>query len=138
MSHHLFAYGTLMCDDIMQDVSTCAIAGERALLQGFSRRVVTGQPFPALIESSVDQVQGILYRDVTDEAWLRLDQFEGSMYARREVAVRLDSGDIVTAEAYVIEPEYMGWVEDDLWDYQKFLSKGRKLFEANYAGYDAL
>lgn len=138
MTQHLFAYGTLMCDDIMLDVCTHSIKGESALLHDFSRRVVTGQPFPALIDSGGDQVQGVLYRNVPEDGWQRLDRFEGVMYARRAVPVLLDSGETVIADAYVIEPEYMGWVEDDLWDYQKFLSKGRKLFEANYAGYDAL
>lgn len=136
---NLFAYGTLMCDDIMQAVCTHAfVAGERALLLDYSRHAVIDQPFPALIESSGEQLWGVLYRQVPEDGWLRLDQFEGTNYARRAVRVQLASGDKVEAEVYVVIESYLGQVSAEPWDYEQFLEKGRQQFESGYTGYKAL
>lgn len=135
---NLFAYGTLMCDDIMQEVSAHSLAGERALLSGYSRRAVIDHPFPALIESKDEQVWGVLYRQIPEDGWLRLDKFEGVAYARRAVQVQLASGEVVEADVYVVEDAYRDMVSTELWDYEDFLEKGRQQFESNYAGYKAL
>lgn len=135
---NLFAYGTLMCDDIMQEVCTHALAGERALLSGYSRHAVIDQPFPALIESTGEQLWGVLYREVPEDGWLRLDRFEGVNYARRAVRVQLASGDKVEAEVYVVIESYRDQVSSEPWDYEQFLEKGRQQFESGYTGYKAL
>ena len=135
---NLLAYGTLMCDDIMQEVSTHAFKGERALLTGYSRRAVIDQPYPALIESDGEQLWGVLYREVPTDVWPRLDSFEGPNYARRAVQVKLASGEMLEAEVYVVEEVYRHHVSSELWDYEHFLEKGRQQFESNYAGYKAL
>lgn len=135
---NLFAYGTLMCDDIMQEVSTCALAGERAMLVGYSRRAVIDQPFPALIESTGEPLWGVLYREVSDDGWTRLDSFEGPNYARRVVQVQLASGEMIEAEVYVVLAGYLDQVSSEPWDYEHFLEQGRQQFESNYAGYKAL
>lgn len=128
----------LMCDDIMQEVSTLALAGERALLLGYNRRAVIDHAFPALIESTGEQLWGVLYREVSEDGWLRLDRFEGAMYARRTVQVQLVSGEMLNAVTYVVEDAYREMVSTELWDYEHFLDKGRQQFESNYAGYKVL
>ena len=47
---NLFAYGTLMCEDIMQDVAGCRLSCVPAELRGYSRRRVRGEHYPALVE----------------------------------------------------------------------------------------
>ncbi len=122
----------------MLDVSSQALVGEPALLRDYSRRAVTNQPFPALIHASGEEISGVLYRDVSDQAVRRLDRFEGQMYARQPVLVALASGEKVACETYVVEPEYLALVADGPWDFEHFKSEGRALFEANYAGYEAI
>ena len=46
---HLFAYGTLMCEDIMQEVSGCLPEHRRGFLKGYVRRRVKGQAYPGLL-----------------------------------------------------------------------------------------
>lgn len=60
------------------------------------------------------------------------------MYARRAVQVQLASGEMVEADAYVVEGAYRKMVSTELWDYEHFLDKGRQQFESNYAGYKVL
>ncbi len=43
----LFAYGTLMCEDIMQEVSSCLPEHRRGVPKGHARQRVKGQPIPA-------------------------------------------------------------------------------------------
>lgn len=129
---HLFAYGSLMCNDIMQGVCCQTLEHEAALLHDYSRRTVRARPFPALIEARGDQVEGVLYRGVSQEALLRLDRFEGQMYARQLVLVQLSSGDPLACEAFVIEPEYLGLVDDSPWDFEYFQREGRGRFEAYF------
>ena len=135
---HLFAYGTLMCPGIMRDVCALSLTGEEARLTGYSRRAIIGHAFPGLIESATECSPGILYRDVPLVAWDRLDRFEGAMYARRAVQVQLRSGDWVEADTYVVEAAYHSMLSAELWDYERFLESGRRQFESNYAGYEAL
>lgn len=149
---NLFAYGTLMVDEIMAEVCAQSVAGERALLRNFSRRAVHEQPFPALIAAAGEQVWGVLYRDLNDASVARLDRFEGEMYARHPVQVQLaaapqadtgadaDAGAAarVDAQVYVVEPAYHQLVSEQAWDYERFLQSGRQRFESGYRGYRAL
>ena len=88
---NLFAYGTLMCEDIMGDVSGCRLPSPSpGTLKGYSRWCVKGEPYPALVRDEKKLVEGMVYRNVPDSAWDRLDAFEGEMYERR--LVRIESG----------------------------------------------
>lgn len=108
----------------MLDICSQVLENEPALLLDFSRRAVRARPFPALIEARGDQVEGVLYRGLSDEALQRLDHFEGQMYARQPVIVRLPNGESVACEAFVIEAEYLGLVGDSPWDLERFLREG--------------
>jgi len=55
---HLFAYGTLMCEDIMQEVSGCLPEHQRAVLKGYVRRRVKGQVYPGLLQREANRVDG--------------------------------------------------------------------------------
>ena len=136
--NNLFAYGTLMCEDIMAEVSGCCLSYVSGTLKGYGRRSVKGEHFPALIPDAAGSVDGIVYRNVPEWAWARLDRFEGEMYARREVRVELRDGSIMPAETYVVHPEYQDQLEASAWDFEVFLSKGKTLFQNGYRGYRKL
>jgi gamma-glutamylcyclotransferase (GGCT)/AIG2-like uncharacterized protein YtfP len=76
---HLFAYGTLMYEDIMQEVSGCLPEHRRGVLKGYVRRRVKGQIYPGLLQSEANRFDGVLYLSVPASAWERLDRFEGEM-----------------------------------------------------------
>ena len=85
MSMHLFAYGTLMCVDIMHKVSACRPAHAPATLGNYRRCRVDGEVYPGVVGEQGGLVPGLVYFDVPAEAWARLDAFEGEMYCRRTV-----------------------------------------------------
>jgi gamma-glutamylcyclotransferase (GGCT)/AIG2-like uncharacterized protein YtfP len=134
----LFAYGTLMCEDIMRDVAGCLPAHAPATLKGYRRWTVKGEQYPGLAPDPEGRVEGVLYRDVSASAWERLDRFEGEMYARRMVLVELDDGRTVDAEAYIVKPECAGRLEDSEWDLAEFLRNGKAAFRRGYKGYQSI
>jgi gamma-glutamylcyclotransferase (GGCT)/AIG2-like uncharacterized protein YtfP len=135
---HLFAYGTLMCEDIMQEVAGCRTAAIRGTLRGYSRRRVRGEDYPGLRPHDAGCVEGEVYCDVPESAWKRLDLFEGTMYARRPVAIELEHGGRLAAEAYVVRDEYADRLEEAEWDFSEFLRRGKARFKAGYEGFESL
>jgi gamma-glutamylcyclotransferase (GGCT)/AIG2-like uncharacterized protein YtfP len=135
---NLFAYGTLMCDDIMRSVAGCALSQTYAVLRSYRRYAVKGEVYPALAASEGGLVKGVVYHDIPDTAWLRLDRFEGAMYARRFVNVVLADGRTESVYTYIIRPEFEGRLESTEWDFGAFLRTGKAAFETDYPGYGAL
>lgn len=135
---NLFAYGTLMCEDIMQEVSGCTLSHEPATLKGYSRRCVKGEHYPAIVPDREGRVYGVVYRNVPDSAWERLDRFEGEMYARKLVQVEPGEGAILLAATYVVQPEFLDRIETSDWDFAEFLRGGKARFQKHYRGYRSL
>ena len=135
---HLFAYGTLMCEDIMQEVSGSLPKHRRGVLKGYSRRLVKGQVYPGLLQREANRVDGVLYLNVPAAAWERLDRFEGEMYGRRTVSIEMNSGGRLTAETYIVRQEYVDNLEEVEWDFSEFLSSGKSKFRAGYIGYNSI
>jgi gamma-glutamylcyclotransferase (GGCT)/AIG2-like uncharacterized protein YtfP len=135
---HLFAYGTLMCEDIMREISGFRLSHEKGILKGYSRRSVKGEHYPALVPDETGRVEGILYRDIPDSAWERLDRFEGEMYERRLVQVGLNSGTILFAATYVARPAFLDQLDKSDWDFSDFIRNGKAIFQKHYKGYRSL
>ncbi len=135
---HCFAYGTLMCEDIMRAVSGHLPPHERAELADYARHPVVGEHYPGIRPRPGARVAGVLYRDLGSTALARLDAFEGEQYLRRSVTVRLADGSAVPAETYVFKPQYAHLLAPGDWDYDAFLRSGRGGFEAQYLGYTRL
>ena len=135
---HLFAYGSLMCADIMREVAGCDLPGAEAVLHGYRRVVVRGEQYPGLVPADGKSVKGVVYRDVPSSAWDRLDRFEGEMYIRQSVQVSLKHGGIVRADAYVVRPEFRDRLEDSDWAFDEFLRNGKARFQRYYRGYRSL
>ncbi|MBI5557361.1 MAG: gamma-glutamylcyclotransferase [Deltaproteobacteria bacterium] len=135
---HLFAYGTLMCEDIMLEVSGCRLPSVPGTLQGYCRRGVKGEHYPAIVPDSGGRVEGVVYLNLTPGAWRRLDGFEGELYSRELVRVGLEDGTSLLAAAYVLRPEFLDHLEQSGWDFADFLSHGKATFQKRYKGYHAL
>lgn len=135
---NLFAYGTLMCDDIMREVAGCDLSHLQGTLRGYRRRAVKGEHYPAIVSDGRSAVEGVVYRGVPDSAWRRLDAFEGEMYARHAVEVVLSDGTILLADTYVVVPAFLDRFDSSDWDLTGFLRDGKSRFQASYQGYRAL
>jgi gamma-glutamylcyclotransferase (GGCT)/AIG2-like uncharacterized protein YtfP len=135
---NLFAYGTLMCEDIMEEVSGCRLAGVPGTLKGYGRRSVRGEHYPALVPHEEGRVEGVVYRNVPDSAWERLDRFEGEMYVRQLVQIELNDGSTAQAATYVVQPEFLDLLDPTDWDFGEFLRNGKASFQRHYRGYRSL
>ncbi len=135
---HLFAYGTLMCDDIMHAVSGCSLPAAPGLLTGYRRWAVKGQGYPAIAPDATGQVEGTIYRHVPPAAWERLDRFEGEMYTRQPVAIAQQDGETVVAATYAIGAAFLDRLDGYEWDFAEFLRYGKARFQQHYGGYQAL
>jgi gamma-glutamylcyclotransferase (GGCT)/AIG2-like uncharacterized protein YtfP len=136
MSVHVFAYGTLMCADIMHAACGGLPIAERARLDGFSRHPVAGEEYPGIRRNAGASVHGMLYRDVTPAQIARLDVFEGPQYQRESTTAVLADGSTLVAETYVFADHQLDLLQDGDWDYTRFLERGRSRFEGRYPGFD--
>jgi gamma-glutamylcyclotransferase (GGCT)/AIG2-like uncharacterized protein YtfP len=112
----LFAYGTLVFPGVLRAVVGRLVPAERATLDGYLRRSVIGEIFPAIVEGDAqDRVSGVIYLGLEDHDWRRLDRFEGDLYERRRVTV--ESRDAFT---YVLAPPWRHRLASQPWDSDAF------------------
>jgi gamma-glutamylcyclotransferase (GGCT)/AIG2-like uncharacterized protein YtfP len=130
----LFVYGTLMAPRIMQLASGHQGPGLRAELAGYRRSRVRGEPYPGIAPSFGAAVAGLLYQGVAPAAVQRLDVFEGEMYARIELPVKVGE-DFRRAHAYVVRPDFEHLLEDRPWSFEAFMRDGFDRFVAAYRGF---
>lgn len=136
---NLYTYGTLMAPDIMQAVSGCILQSLEATLEGYRRFGIRGEKYPGIIRVKEGSVEGVLYLDVPPGAMARLDRFEGEMYRRETVMVHPSGGDKpLSAMVYVLKPEFTHLLTSEGWDFQNFLKHGKRVFEEEYDGFEAL
>jgi gamma-glutamylcyclotransferase (GGCT)/AIG2-like uncharacterized protein YtfP len=135
---HLFAYGTLMCDDIMAEISGSHHFPVSATLPGYRRMCVKGEHYPAMVLDAAGHVKGVVYLDVSGASWERLDRFEGEMYLRKTVQVERNDGHAVPAQTYVVRDQFVDYLVDDEWDFEEFLRENKGSFRRSYKGYRAL
>lgn len=137
MAMHVFAYGTLMCDDILS-VAAGGIPpppSEPAVLAGFSRHPVTGEDYPGIRRKAGARVDGLLYRELDATALARLDVFEGPQYRRESVTVTLADGRREVAQAWVFRDALDHLLEDGDWDFDTFLRERQGRFRRRYTGF---
>lgn len=135
-TRHCFTYGSLMWADIMARVCGLEFASEPASLAAHRRHPVQGQDYPGLRAAPGGLVPGRLYRDVTPDAWARLDAFEGAEYERADVVVALADGSTLPAQAYRFRAEFTGRLLPGDWDADAFEREGRQRFIARYVGFE--
>ena len=126
---NLFAYGTLMDADIMTEVSGGRFRSRKATLAGYVRKTVRGEVYPAIIRQADSCVDGMVYFDVSSQAFERLDIYEGELYDRQRVVVACDDGESVTAWTYVIAASEAHRLSTDDWSFENFLKKDKPHFQ---------
>ncbi len=138
MASDLFAYGTLMFDDILRAVTGCSLNGVHGLLRGYQRFVVRGEVYPAIAPKQGEMVAGVVYRNVPDAAWRRLDVFEGEMYRRTSVSIDCEDGRTTQAQTYVVKPEFAGRLSTTPWNPEEFRAAEKARFKSQYLGFQAV
>ncbi|QDU54741.1 gamma-glutamylcyclotransferase family protein [Aeoliella mucimassa] len=118
---HVFVYGTLLEPTMMQAVVGRLVASQPATLLKYVRSQLTGCYYPGMVPSDYHQVTGAVYCDLTDAELARLDYFEGPEYLRATVQPVLgESNQVVSAEAYLLQPSEQSRMLHLDWDVQHF------------------
>jgi gamma-glutamylcyclotransferase (GGCT)/AIG2-like uncharacterized protein YtfP len=141
MTQHCFAYGSLMCDDIMAAVCGVlpgTLTARPASVRDFVRHPVVGESYPGMVPGPTRSVTGIVYLNLPFTAWARLDAFEGEMYERQLVMVRVAGGASIEAETYVFRPQFAYRLAPGDWDFTAFMKEGKARFTTQYLGFDKL
>ena len=137
-SHTLFTYGSLMCTDIMAQVSGAELPPTPATLHDYARFCVQDEEYPGVIAQAGGTVAGILYQGIQPAHWKRLDAFEGEMYERCPVAVLLAAGQKIMADCYVFRSAFAHRLTKAEWDFAAFQRSGKSVFQHQYCGFKAI
>jgi gamma-glutamylcyclotransferase (GGCT)/AIG2-like uncharacterized protein YtfP len=134
-SHSLFAYGTLVFEDILEMVVGRTLPSLPAHIHDHVRYRVEGEVYPALIEKPGGRVDGRLYTGLDDHAIALLDRFEGDFYDRVEILAVTDDGISHRALTYRVRDEHAHRVTQELWAPSAFGEECRKRFLDRYQGF---
>ena len=135
---NLFAYGTLMCADIMREVSGIHSSPAPGVLNDYKRFAISGESYPALVPSKPAKTNGVVYRKIPSDSWQRLDSFEGEMYTRTTIEVILMSGSKIKAETYLLKTEFRDRLLHKEWDFEFFLAFKKREFVNSYNGFQMI
>ena len=122
---NLFAYGTLMDEEIMYRICGCRYPRQEAFLPGYIRRTIRAEVYPGIIPASGGTVDGILYFGLTNAAWDQLDRYEGDLYLRTPIIARARSGQEVSAWTYIVSPKSYFLLSEHNWSFSQFKDKFR-------------
>lgn len=130
----LFVYGTLMVPRVMEAVCGYAQPGVAAVLPNHRCRLVNGEVYPAIVPKQGEQVNGLVYRNLSDQELEQLDRFEGDMYRRGRVDIVIDR-QTTTAQTYLLAAAFRQLLSDTPWDLEHFMVDGIQYFIAGYDGF---
>ncbi|MDJ0786257.1 MAG: gamma-glutamylcyclotransferase family protein [Myxococcota bacterium] len=115
----LFVYGTLLFPEVLEAVADQRPRLEPAVLPGYARRGLRERVYPAIVPRSGEQVAGRLVHGLDDRGRERIDRFEGDLYRRLRVEVRVGDARLL-AFAYVLHPDRTGELLEASWDPEAF------------------
>jgi gamma-glutamylcyclotransferase (GGCT)/AIG2-like uncharacterized protein YtfP len=116
----LFAYGTLQLQEILTPIVGRSWPGSRAELADYRRYRLRGKPYPAIVAEAGASVVGLLYPGVTPLEIELLDRYEGELYERRLVTVRVGQL-LVPAFVYVLGEPHPAQLAVGEWDLETFV-----------------
>ena len=117
---NLFAYGTLIFDDVMMRVTGRTFQGRAAVLQGYARYGMMSGPYPGIVQKKGSAVEGKLYFHIDDDSLKRLDEFEGDQYDRIHVKVKDEKGRLQDALTYKVKDACAHQVSCEAWRPEQF------------------
>ena len=130
-----FAYGSLTFEEVMIAVTGKTHSRIKARLTGFARYRVSGETYPALVQSVGLSVRGIIYANVSPASFELLDRFEGEYYERQSVDVTKDDETGRSAETYIICEEFKHLLSQEPWDRKHFEKNHLNAFLSSYKGF---
>jgi gamma-glutamylcyclotransferase (GGCT)/AIG2-like uncharacterized protein YtfP len=137
---YVFTYGSLMFPQVWRAVVGRDFPTVEGNARGFAIFRVRDDVFPGIAEAS-DQshVRGVVYLDVDEASLMRLDQFEGDFYERRNLPIDCDDGARRNADAYVVPVANLKVLTAEPWDRDAFVATGGlEHFISRFQGFSRL
>jgi hypothetical protein len=127
-----------MFEDILFSVTGNRYKSEAALLRDYRRYAIRDEVYPGIAICRGDSVNGMVYFNLTEADWIRLDLFEGGMYRRDTIEVAFADGREAKAQTYVVRAEYSVRLSRSQWNPEEFLRSGKAQFQSQYRGFEIL
>lgn len=138
MPKHIFTYGSLMYPEVWQQLVKGNYDSCQANLNGYHRKCIHQQDYPAIFQdeaSSENQILGRVYFDVSPDDQVTLDTFEGEEYARLTERLFVPDLGEIEVEVYTIKPDFLHRVTEKDWDVEEFELEGLQRFLNQYKGF---
>ncbi len=134
---NLFAYGSLIDAEIMFTVTGGQYASHQATLRDYLRKKIRDEVYPGIRHEPGSLTKGMLYSGLGEDAFAKLDRFEGQYYRRQQVLITIgeaptDEEIEIEADTYVIAKEFADFLSEEDWSYENFLCNGKKIFQQRY------
>jgi gamma-glutamylcyclotransferase (GGCT)/AIG2-like uncharacterized protein YtfP len=107
----LFAYGTLTDEAVVAGLLERPVTAETARLLGFELLELEGFGYPTAFAAEGEEVDGKLYRGLTEEELHRLDAYEGvgeGLYRRATARVAVRASEPEAAFVYLVTEQTLG------------------------------
>ncbi len=131
---NLAAYGTLCIESLMHELTGRSLASRPAVILDHVRRRLRGRSYPGIVPRSGHETPAVVYEGLDDESLRILDAFEDALYQRRPVRVRLASGEVIEAMAYIVAELHATEMTDEPWELDAFVQTEQGAFYASYVG----
>jgi gamma-glutamylcyclotransferase (GGCT)/AIG2-like uncharacterized protein YtfP len=118
--HRLFCYGTLQIPDVIHAVVGRHFRGRQAVLDGYTALTVRGAEYPGLRPLPGRHTAGQVYSGLSEGELAILDRFEGRLYTRRRLTVRLADSRRRGVWVYVVKPTLRRRLSPVNWDRREF------------------
>lgn len=103
--NNLFAYGTLMIDEIFQKFTKTPLQKSKGFLKGYECYQLKNRSYPGMIVGK-GLVNGIIYHQLAEKDFLSLDAYEGEEYLRIKVLVNTTTTEQIQAWTYIYKDEF--------------------------------
>lgn len=128
----VFAYGTLVFDDVMEAVTGRRFQGAPASLAGYARRRIVERSYPGIFPDPTGRTPGRLFVGVDAASLRALDVFEGDLYDRLRLPVSPEAGGgPVHAWTYVVAERFRHRLSEHTWDPDEFMLEHGEAFIAD-------
>ena len=120
---HIFVYGTLLNDEILEHLLNFVPEKINATLFDFKRVQVKGAAYPAILPHIDSSVSGMLLCGLNKKHLTTLDNYETSHYQRQPVELILSDGKHIHSQTYVYKPKYYDHLSNEPWSNDHYRSK---------------
>ncbi|MEM6820821.1 MAG: gamma-glutamylcyclotransferase family protein [Verrucomicrobiota bacterium] len=117
--HYLFAYGSLISSEVIELVLGYVPESNPAYLEGYACYYVNEATFPGMVKDPKGKTEGLIYRDLTEHDWQRLDAYEDEFYERQLLSVT-SQGKEIFSMGYVIPETSRSVLSDNFWSWSEF------------------